>query len=148
VALVIQRRTLLEQGERFNLGLAVRQASHGFNFWFENTQAAGGGPLFTFKSNLLVLLVLYPVVFLWSYFVGRRLVDVYGVSFWLALFVGNVVSTQLLGWWVAPAAFKLFDWWLGPKLGAAKQVAGYLLLVVLYAISMGIYAFLLMSTTS
>ncbi|OYX82491.1 MAG: antibiotic biosynthesis monooxygenase, partial [Azorhizobium sp. 32-67-21] len=62
----------------------------------------------------------------------------------LSLFIGNVVSTQLLGWWVAPAAFKLFGWWLGPEPGKGKEMLGYGVLAILYALSMLGAAVLLM----
>ena len=39
-------------------------------------------------------------------FVSGPMIDARGVPFWLSLFVGNLVSTQLLGWWVVPAAFE------------------------------------------
>ena len=62
---------------------------------------------------------------------------------WLSLFVGNLVSTQLLGWWLVPTAFKALDWWVTPKAGFGRQIAGYALLAALYGASMGLYALLL-----
>lgn len=139
-----QRQALLEEGARFNADLIVKRAAYGFNFWFPSGAAAPEqGPAFIFKCNLLVLLVLYPVVYLWGYFIGRPLIDAHGVPFWLSLFVGNLVSTQLLGWWLVPAAFKVFDWWLSPTASAARQAAGYAIVTLCYILSMALYAALL-----
>jgi antibiotic biosynthesis monooxygenase (ABM) superfamily enzyme len=139
------RQTLLREGERFNAGMNVKRASYGFNFWFPagQTQASEQGANFIWKSNLIVLLVLYPVVYLWGTFIGAPLIDAHGVPVWLSLFIGNLVSTQLLGWWLVPAAFKALDWWITPKAAIGRQIAGYALLAVLYAASMGLYALLL-----
>lgn len=71
------------------------------------------------------------------------MIDSHGVPVWLSLFVGNLVSTQLLGWWLVPAAFRALDWWVTPKATLGRQIAGYALLGALYAASMGLYALLL-----
>ena len=138
-----ERAALLREGERFNAGLSVRRASHGFSFWFPAGATPQQSPSFILKSNLLVLLVLYPIVYLWGYFISAPLIDARGVPFWLSLFIGNLVSTQLLGWWVVPAAFKGFGWWLAPKPGVARQIAGYALVIALYGVAMAFYAALL-----
>jgi uncharacterized protein len=133
-----ERQALLEQGGRFGRDLRLHRTNYGFDFWFP-----GGGPTDrhrVFKNNLLILLVLYPIVVLWMRFAGGPL-EARGVPFWLTLFAGNVVSTQLIGWWAAPAVFKRFDWWLG-KSDRRRQIAGYALLGALYALSMAACAFL------
>jgi uncharacterized protein len=137
------RQAFLKEGARFNSGISVKRASYGFNFWFPAGQTPRQGPPFIFKSNLIVLLVLYPIVFLWGTFIGHPLIDAHGVPFWLSLFIGNLVSTQLLGWFVVPATFKAFDWWLAPRMSALRQFGGYSLVVALYAASMLVYAGLL-----
>jgi antibiotic biosynthesis monooxygenase (ABM) superfamily enzyme len=134
-----QRAKLLEEGSRFNLDLKLKRASFGFDFW----SAAKDPEIPVFKNNLLVLLVLYPIVFLWGYFVSEPLIDAHGVPFWLSLFVGNLVSTQLLGWFVVPWIFRRFQWWLNPKPGWKIQVLGLVVLAVLYAASMALYAWLI-----
>lgn len=137
-----ERRTLLEEGRRFGSEARVRRSNYGFDFWFP----AQTGPIDRhgiFKRNLLILLVLYPIVFCWGYFISSPLVDKHGVPFWLSLFIGNFASTQLLGWWVAPTAFKFFDWWLPAGTGWRKQALGYATIVAFYAISMAVCAALL-----
>lgn len=138
-----QRVALLDEGRDFNANLDVKRASYGFDFWFPGDHPAKQGPAFIFKSNLIVLLVLYPVVFLWGYFISHPLIDDVGAPFWLSLFIGNVASTQLLGWWIAPAAFKRLSWWVAPDATWRQNLLGYALLAVLYALSMAVFAGLL-----
>ncbi|WP_127090657.1 antibiotic biosynthesis monooxygenase [Aquabacter cavernae] len=138
-----EREALLKEGTQFNTSLTVKRASYGFNFWFPTGQPADQSPSFIFKSNLIVLLVLYPVVFLWGIFISAPFIDSRGVPFWLSLFIGNLASTQLLGWWIAPAAFKALGWWIKPDAGLRNNLLGYGLLAVLYAVSMAVYATLL-----
>ena len=52
--------------------------------------------------------MLYPIVFLSGYFISAPFLDSKGVPFWLSLFVGNLFSTQLLGWLAVPVIFPLF----------------------------------------
>ncbi|MCU1479484.1 MAG: antibiotic biosynthesis monooxygenase [Subtercola sp.] len=132
-----QRAKLLKEGEAYNTNVRVSKSSYGFGFWEPGRQSRAT----IFKDNLLVLLVLYPIVFLFSVFIGNPLLG--GIPFWASLFIGNVVSTQLLGWLVAPWIFKVFDWWHKPGVGVRRNVYGYLIIAALYAISMGVYALLL-----
>lgn len=137
------RKRLLEEARGIQADLRVRKASHGFDFWFQGQRSSDVDEVPLFKGNLLVLLVLYPLVFVWAHYVSRPYVDARGVPEWLSLFVGNLVTTQLLGWWLVPRAFRLFHWWLAPQPSWRTQVAGYALLVLLYGMSMAAYAFIL-----
>jgi len=133
-----ERAELVRRGGEFGVGARLTKSSYGFGFW---SKAPEPDPVF--HSNLIVLLVLYPVVFLWGYFVAEPLLDSHGVPFWLSLFIGNLVSTQLLGWFLAPWAFRMFRWWTHGLGSVRTQVLGYLLLAALYAASMALYAWLL-----
>lgn len=138
-----ERKAQLEKGARFNAELKLRQSNYGFDFWFRSPETQASPPLTTFKNNLIVLLVLYPVVYLWGFFIDRPFLSGQGLPFWLSLFIGNVASTQLLGWWVAPAAFRRLSWWLAPRPGLRRDLMGYGLLAVLYGLSMAVFAALL-----
>jgi uncharacterized protein len=135
-----QRKSLIEEGARYQENVSIRKTSYGFGFWLPREVGTPKQPPI-FESNLLVLLVLYPTVFLWGYFISARFIDPH-IPFWLALFIGNLFSTQLLGWFVAPWTFKTFGWWLQP-VPPAKKALGYIILAGLYAISMALYAWLL-----
>ena len=88
------------------------------------------------KQNMLVLLLLYPVVFLFGAFVqvpllgGRA-----GLPFAIALFIGNVASVLLLNYLV-PWTSTRFTWWLRPASANAGRIelAGTALLVALYGL--------------
>ena len=138
-----QRATLLKSGEAFHRDLTIRKTAHGFGFWFQNSQEAKPSPLVIFKSNIVVLLVLYPVVFLWEYLIGRPYLAALGFPFWLALFVGNFVSTQITGWWAVPQAFGWFQDWLSPNASTRDTVRGFILIGALCAASMALCSYLL-----
>ena len=139
-----ERKALIEEGGRFGDKFKVSHSNHGFDFWFPDGAAPSMTPHGIFKSNLLVLLMLYPIVFLWNYLVdGPFIQGRAGVPFWLALFIGNIFSTQLLGWLAAPWIFKVFDWWMPSSAAVSRQIAGYAILAVLFGLSMALYAWLL-----
>lgn len=132
-----ERAALVSRSADFASDVRIDRMSHGFGFWSPNDM-----PDPVFKSNLLVLLMLYPLVFLWGYFVSAPLIDSHGVPFWLSLFIGNVVSTQLLGWFLVPFAFRRFRWWLKRHRTWQVHLAGYAILIALYVISMAVFAWL------
>ena len=87
------------------------------------------------KQNMLVLLMLYPVVFLFGVLVQTPLLSQRaGLPFAVALFIGNVVSVILLNYLV-PWTSNRFSWWLQPAGRNARRidVAGAMLVIALYA---------------
>lgn len=138
-----ERAALLKEGAKVKADFNLSRTSYGFDFWFRGPDAPQPTAWQILKNNLLVLLVLYPIVFLWGHFIGLPILGSLGVPFWAALFIGNLVSTQLLGWWAVPAIFKAFGWWLEPNPGLRRDILGYGSLAVLYGLSMAFYAFLL-----
>ncbi|MBS0549052.1 MAG: antibiotic biosynthesis monooxygenase [Proteobacteria bacterium] len=138
-----ERKALIDEGGHFGKQFKVRYSNHGFDFWFPSGVATAPTRHGIFKSNLLVLLVLYPLVFLWMYFVSAPFIEARGTPFWAALFIGNFVTSQLLGWWMAPMIFKAFAWWTEPDASPARQATGYAAIAALYGLSMALYAWLL-----
>ncbi|WP_382304677.1 hypothetical protein [Herbiconiux sp. UC225_62] len=134
-----ERKALLDAGRDYNEQLTLTRASYGFGFW--SGQKGNDLPDPVFKGNLIVLLMLYPIVFLWGYFIGDTLLS--GLPFWLSLFIGNVVSTQLLGWLLVPWAFRRFRWWVKRGIPPRVHAAGYAIIIALYVVSMAAYAGLL-----
>lgn len=100
----------------------------GFNFWFTNKGSARS----VWKENMLVLLTLYPVVFLLSYI--QNPVMKHGMPFWLALFFSNLASTVILGSLTVPWLMGKFQWWLNPPPGAEKKntILGIIVVLLLY----------------
>ena len=91
---------------------------------------------------MLVLLLLYPIVFLWGVWLGTPYLDhKLHISFAVALFVGNIVSVGLTGFLVPWVSNRFFGWWLQPAgrhalrthlLGAAIILALYAVMVVVF----------------
>ena len=138
-----RRAALLERGQGFQRDMKIRKSSYGFGFWYRDDQSPPTPPLVIFKSNLVVLLVLYPIVFVWDYFVGGPYLLQKGMPFWLALFIGNFVSTQITGWWAVPKAFQAFRHWLSPSATTGETARGFVVLALLCLLSMALYAYLL-----
>jgi len=138
-----ERAALLEEGQQYREQLQIRRTNQGFALWARGPDPPPPGPLWVFKSNLIVLLVLYPTVYLWGYLVGSPLIDGLGAPPWLSLFLGNLASTQLLGWFFVPWALKRFEPWMRPTHSASREVAGWAILLALYALSMAGMAWIL-----
>ena len=106
-----QRKQLLRETPNFSDEFHTRKIRSGFDPWFTKD---GGEPPASWKVNMIVLLTLYPTVFLFGFFISTPLLTRNGVPFWLALFLGNITSTVLLGYWFVTWASR-FDFWLHPK---------------------------------
>lgn len=137
-----ERQSLLQEGRALEVAPHLSRTSYGFDFWFRGKDGSRPANGTILKNNLLVLLMLNPIVYLWGLGPGAALAA-HGLPPWLGLFVGDLVSTQLLGWWLAPAAARAFGWWLAPDGGWRTNLRGSAVLVMLYAVSMAIHAALL-----
>jgi antibiotic biosynthesis monooxygenase (ABM) superfamily enzyme len=137
-----QRQWLLEEAPRFSAEFHTRKIRTGFDSWFTSGEGAAAEPPPAWKQNMIVLLTLYPTVFLFGYFVQTPLLVDRGIPFWLALFLANAVSTGLLGWFFVPWASRALDWWLNPAPAAAPRVnrAGAGLIVALYGLCLLVFS--------
>ena len=129
-----ERKNLLEEAAPFLDEFHARVVRTGFEQWFPSAADGTSGPA-AWKQNMIVLLLLYPVVFLFGVWVQTPiLTGRAGLPFWLALFIGNVVSVLLLNWLV-PCVSNGFSWWLSPArdAGGRTSLAGAALVVLLYA---------------
>lgn len=137
-----QRKHILEEAHAFSLDTHIRKVRVGFESWLKFTGYQQQNPPPTWKVDMIVLLALYPIVFLFSLFVQKPLLLHQGVPFWFALFVSLVVSTTLLSWPAIPFLSKVFRWWLAPRDPAAlahrtpQRItwAGAVLILGLYAL--------------
>jgi uncharacterized protein len=135
-----ERLKLVEESSAFTDEFHTRIVDGGFDQWFPSGAGAPRPPVW--KQNMLVLLMLYPVVFLFGALIQKPvLMDRAGLPFWLALFVGNVVSVILLNWLV-PFTSRRFDWWLQPgsRTGAWTNLAGLSIVAGLYGASLVIFS--------
>ncbi len=133
-----ERRKLLEEAEPFTEESHARIARTGFEQWFT---LSGLPTPPAWKQNMLVLLMLYPVVFLFGVFIDKPILSGWaGLPFAVALFVGNAASVLLLNYLV-PWLGGQFAWWLQPVglkslrtdfAGAALMAALYAVMVILF----------------
>jgi uncharacterized protein len=135
------RRRLLAESEGFTQEFHTRIARTGFQHWFD-AGCARSDAVPAWKQNMIVLLLLYPVVFLFGAFVQVPwLIGRAGLPFPVALFFGNIASVLLLNVLV-PWTSSRFGWWLKP--GRLRlTLSGTALLLALYGVM--IFAFIQMS---
>ncbi len=136
------RLALLEEGKNLSDDVRARIVRTGFDQWFPDggTPATAAPP--AWKQNMIVLLLLYPVVFLFGYGVqGPLLERDLHLPFWLSLFFSNVVGVLLLNKLV-PWACARFGWWLKPDTGQTRRtnLRGAVLIVSLYAVSLLVFS--------
>lgn len=95
----------------------------------------------TWKTAMLVLMVLYPTVMLLSRFLGPAL-DAAGAQPWLAMWLSQVVSIVLMQWWLVPALSRPLARWLDPVDGAGRRVSavGATAVVVVYVVTLTLFA--------
>jgi uncharacterized protein len=127
-----RRAELLTELENFSTANELKKVHNGFNFWFAKSTPEKSA----WKENALVLLTLYPVVFLFSFI--QNPIMAYGVPFWLMLFFACIFSTAVLGWVTVPQLMRFFCWWLNPPKSRAKlyTIMGSLLVLALYMVSL------------
>lgn len=131
-----QRKQLLEEAAPLTAEFHTRMAQSGFEQWFRDATQEGAPTPALWKMNMIVLLALYPVVFLWGLLVGTPILSkVLHLDFPLALFIGNAFSVLLTSYMVPWAASRL-SWWLAPPQHgrALVNLEGASLLVAIYAI--------------
>ncbi len=134
------RQALLRKSVPFVEEFHARIVRSGFDQWFTGGAAAAAGPA-VWKQNMVVLLMLYPVVFLFGRYVQTPfLMGWAGVPFWAALFIGNIASVVLLNWLV-PWSCGVLGWWLTPRqnLRWLVNLAGALLISALYAVCLSVF---------
>ncbi|SFL37440.1 antibiotic biosynthesis monooxygenase [Methylobacterium pseudosasicola] len=130
-----ERQALIEEAAPLTAEFHTRKVQSGFEQWFRDTTPAGAPPPPAWKMNMIVLLTLYPTVFLWGLLIGTPLLtQVLKLDFPVALFVGNVVSVLITSRLVPWAANRM-RWWLDPAEGQRRaiDIQGAALLAAAYA---------------
>ena len=95
----------------------------------------------SWKSAMLLLMVLYPLVMLQSRFVAPLLVGV-GVDPWLSVFLIQVASVALMQWFLMPKVASWCRRWLDPVDGAGLRISlrGAAVAVIVYATALTAFA--------
>ncbi|MDZ4837132.1 MAG: hypothetical protein SGJ27_25385 [Candidatus Melainabacteria bacterium] len=129
------RKRLLSEAEHL-LRYDLMALTSAFPGWFPRDPLTGKTPP-RFKTAMLVLLVLFPVIVLQREIVPPLLAPL-GPS--LSLFLGLTVSVCLISLVLMPLAIKLFNFWLFPTgVNPTKDnIRGYVAILCLYAAMVGI----------
>jgi antibiotic biosynthesis monooxygenase (ABM) superfamily enzyme len=108
-------------------------ARTGFEQWFRDESGAPSSAS-VWKMDMIVLLLLYPIVFLWGVVVGTPLLaNKLNMPFAIALFVGNIFSVGMTGFMVPWVANRM-GWWLNPTKNAVRaNLLGAVLICSIYA---------------
>lgn len=136
-----ERQALVAEAVPMTAEFHTRTVQSGFEQWFRNVAPPGGAAPAAWKMNMIVVLTLYPTVFLWGVLVGTPiLAGLLKVDFPVALFIGNVFSVLLTSQMVPWTARRL-DWWLTPDparrtrvnlQGAALLIAAYAVMILVF----------------
>lgn len=124
-----ERQELLKDASSFTEEFHTRIARSGFDQWFPSG-APGAAPPPAWKMNLVVLMLLYPIVFLFGiYVVNPYFLGWAKLPFPVALFLSNIASIVLLNYAV-PWVSNRLAWWLNPAAKGFGRVnlAGWALL--------------------
>jgi uncharacterized protein len=136
-----ERRRLIAEDAAFTMATRIRTARTGFDQWFRIGNNAATTPSI-WKQNLIVLLALYPVVFVFGRWVEiPHLVKREGMMRWESLFISNVVSVILLAK-IVPAVSSLFSWWLHPARADRRRIeyTGLALVLLLFAVMLFVFS--------
>jgi antibiotic biosynthesis monooxygenase (ABM) superfamily enzyme len=115
------RQKLVSEASEFTASFRSRIARTGFDQWFPH-RTEFAPKIAVWKQNMLVLLLLYPVVFLFSTFVQAPLLTGRAhLPFAIALFIGNIASILMLNYLVPWTSTRL-SWWLVPKTSHEKRI--------------------------
>jgi hypothetical protein len=134
-----ERKRLLVEAEPLTEEFHARMARTGFDQWFRDESGAPSGAS-VWKMDMIVLLLLYPIVFLWGVSAGTPILqNMLHLPFAISLFIGNIFSVGLTGFMVPWVANRM-GWWLAPKknvvqanlLGAALILAAYLVSILVF----------------
>ena len=95
----------------------------------------------SWKSAMLLLMVLYPMVMLMSRFVAPVIAGL-GAEPWLSVWLIQVVSVALMQWWLMPTVASRCRRWLDPVDGAGLRISlrGAAVAVIVYAVSLTTFA--------
>jgi len=136
-----ERKALVEEAAPLTEEFHTRTAHTGFEQWFRDAANPNAPPPAVWKMDAIVLVLLYPIVFLWSVWFGIPVLSKQlHIDFAPALFLGNIFSVGLTGFLV-PRLANALNWWLAPNaakrtqmnlLGGGLMLAAYAAMVLVF----------------
>jgi uncharacterized protein len=133
------RAALVDEAAPLTEEFHTRKVQSGFEQWFRETP--GSAPPAAWKMDAIVLVLLYPIVFLWSVWFGFPVLTAkLHMGFATALFLGNIFSVGMTGFLVPWLANRL-GWWLAPAAGKRTQMnlLGAGVMLVAYAVMVFVF---------
>ncbi|HYX01826.1 MAG TPA: antibiotic biosynthesis monooxygenase [Reyranella sp.] len=132
------RKVLIEEAEPLTEEFHARVGT-GFEQWFRDESGAPA-PWAVWKMDFIVLLLLYPIVFLWGVWVGTPILqNKMNMPWALNLFIGNIFSVALTGFMVPWVANRM-GWWMKPRTNVLRaNLLGAVLVCAIYALSIWVF---------
>jgi len=132
------RKALIEEAEPLTEEFHARVGT-GFEQWFRDESGAPA-PWAVWKMDFIVLLLLYPIVFLWGVWVGTPILqNKMNLPWALNLFIGNIFSVALTGFMVPWVANRM-GWWMRPRTNVLRaNLLGAVLVCGIYALSIWVF---------
>jgi len=129
-----ERKSLLQESKAFIEHEQLTRLATAFPGWVPVDPITGKGPP-NWKTAMLVLLGLFPVVMLELRFLNPRL-SALGLRASLATFIGNSLSVAATSFITMPLFVRWFGWWLFPDDASTFRVKskGVAILIVLFAL--------------
>lgn len=132
-----EREELLRESKAFIEHEELTRLATSFPGWVPIDPETGKGPP-NWKTSLLVLLGLFPIVMLEMKYLGPILAKI-GLHASLATFLSNAVSVFLTSFATMPLFITWFSWWLFPKRNLPSiNLKGCAILAVLFALEVAI----------
>lgn len=131
-----ERKKLLALSDEVVSSTDYQTVAGSFPGWFPAQETGGKGPP-NWKTAMLVLLGLYPIVMLEIRFLNPAMHELNPA---VANFIGNSISVALTTWVTMPLAIKAFTPWLFPKKDTPAWVgpASFALVVVIFALEIAL----------
>jgi len=133
-----ERAALLTESEAIVETTDYQRVATSFPGWFPQTQGTRSGPP-NWKTGMLVLLGLYPIVMIERIFLVPHLSS---LNLSLSLFISLIISVAGTTFVTMPASVKWFDSWLFPPPDSTPQMRAmmFLSIAVTYAIMVAIFS--------
>lgn len=132
-----ERAALLEESKAFIEHEELTSLATSFPGWVPIDPATGKGPP-DWKTSLLVLLGLFPIVMLEMKFLSPILTS-FHLHASLATFIGNAISVFLTSFATMPLFVRWFGWWLFPERDQPViSLKGCAILAALFAIEIAV----------
>jgi len=131
-----ERRKLLTLAEPVVTSTDYQSVEGSFPGWFPAQEKGGKGPP-NWKTAMLILLGLYPIVMLEIRYLNPILHDLNPAA---ANFIGNSISVALTTWVTMPLSIKAFTPWLFPKKDTPEWVSpvSFALVLVIFALEIAL----------